>query len=230
MSFTRASTVPPPKLSTSRSTFVDSSGKFSAVHLRPVVWWPRGRRTLLGGAARSGDAPVGRNGTPARRGLLVTTAPWWGWSCTPPTRSDAAASASESLGEFARRHVGSSLHLPGGPQGTRLAWVVRHSGRAPVRTAPRQTSRAANRPRAKGQGSEEDLPAQHQETGQEPRVSTPDVHPCREGDTPGAPGQRSPPPLRVRAERPLWAGVSGTGRHSRSCGAADTGVDGVTSP
>src|SRR5580700_2770767 len=95
--------------------------------------------------------------------------------------------------------------------------------------APADEPRCKPASSTKDKRSEEDLPAQHQETGQEPRVSTPDVHPCRESDSQGTPGQRSPPPLRVRAAEAQWAGVSGTGRHSRRSGAADSAADGATS-
>jgi ribonuclease P protein component len=61
----------------------------------------------------------------------------------------------------------------------------------------------AHPPTASGQrtrGSEEDLPAQYQETGQEPRISAPHVHACRTGHHPGTPSQGPPPSLRVTVE------------------------------
>src|ERR1700722_5520534 len=90
--------------------------------------------------------------------------------------------------------------------------------------APADEPRRKPASSTKDKGSEEDLPAQHQETGQEPRVSTPDVHPCREVDPQGTSGQRSPPPLRVRAAGAQWSGRSRTGRHSKRFGATDNGA------
>ena len=242
MSFTRASAVPPPKLSTSRSTGVDCPGSCL----------PSACGRLSGGPGEGGPCcpvvgpsggrcrPVARNGTPARRVLLVAYEPCGGVRIHPGGGGFTAAPT------WARRSPGRPKTLrgirraAGGPPSGRPAWWVRGdapsmggqalgagtcSYGAPARRAAPQPASST-----KDKGSEEDLPAQHQETGQEPRVSAPDVHPCRQGDPPGTPGQRSPPPVRLRAAAAQWSGASGTGRRSRRCGATDSAADGDRSP
>ena len=168
------------------------------------------------GIVDRGDAPVARNGTPAGRVPASGAAapewpqPWW----RPPA-------ADQGRRGPRRRKTLREIAPPTPVDAARPAWWV--AGDAPsmggqalgagtcTYGAPADEPRR-DRPRAqRTRGSEEDLPAQHQETGQEPRVSTPHVHPCREGHPQGTPSQRSPPPLRVRAAGPGGLAYPGPG-------------------